>query len=261
MRWLFLRGLAREQRHWLGFPDTFAAQVRHPSGAPTTTIALDLPGFGTENDALVPATVAGFVDDLRPRLRRSITAGERCAIFGVSLGGMVALDWLARHPADFAAGVIVNSSLADLSPPWQRMRPQVALRALVAACLPVARRERFTLAMIRHRGDLDADAARYAEIAAATPPHRAHAVAQLRAALAMRCPARLDVPALVLTSIGDRFVSWRCSQRIAQRLSLPLRIHTGTGRDAAGHDLPLDDPAWVCDQVNDWLRTLPGPRE
>ena len=30
MRWLLLRGLVREQRHWLDFPATFAAAVRSP---------------------------------------------------------------------------------------------------------------------------------------------------------------------------------------------------------------------------------------
>ncbi len=87
----------------------------------------------------------------------------------------------------------------------------------------------------------------------ATPPHRANAAAQVRAALSMRSPGRIDVPTLVLTTAGDRLVSWRCSQRIAERLSLPLRVHTGVGRNAAGHDLPLDDPAWVCAQINEWL--------
>ena len=255
MRWLLLRGLAREQRHWLGFPDYFAAHVRGPDGEPTRTITLDLPGFGTENDAPMPPTVAGFVDDLRTRLQRSIAPGERCAIFGVSLGGMVALNWLERFPADFAAGVVVNSSLADLSPPWHRLRLANLPRVLLAPLLPLRARERLTVGMIRRRGDLDADAARYAEIAVATPPRRANALAQVRAAMTMRSPDRIDVPTLVLTSHGDRFVSWHCSQRIAERLSLPLRVHTGTGREAAGHDLPLDDPAWVCAQINDWLVT------
>ena len=154
MRWLLLRGLVREQRHWLGFPAYFAAHVQSPDGAPTTVITLDLPGFGSENDAPVPRTIAGFVDDLRERLRRSIDAGERCGIFGVSLGGMVALNWLERFPDDLAAGVIVNSSLADLSPPWERIRAANWPRVLLAPLLPLRARERMLLGMTRYQGDL-----------------------------------------------------------------------------------------------------------
>jgi hypothetical protein len=73
-----LRGLVREQRHWLGFPDYFAANVRDRTALRTTVITLDLAGFGSENDA-GPRTIAGFVDDLRERLRRSIDAGDRAA--------------------------------------------------------------------------------------------------------------------------------------------------------------------------------------
>ena len=89
MRWLLLRGLIREQRHWLDFPERFAALVHGPDATPTRPVLLDLPGFGSENDALVPPTVAGFVDDLRARLHRIVPADEPCGIFAVSLGGMV----------------------------------------------------------------------------------------------------------------------------------------------------------------------------
>ena len=84
---------------------------------------------------------------------------------------------------------------------------------------------------------------------------------QLRAAIRVKSPPRLDVPALVLASVGDNLVSWRCSEAIAKRLALPLKLHEGTGTDAAGHDLPLDAPDWVCAQVNAWTATLPLSRQ
>lgn len=52
---------------------------------------------------------------------------------------------------------------------------------------------------------------------------------------------------LVLNSRSDRLVSHLCSEAIARRLNLPLRVHA-----TAGHDLPLDDPQWVAEQIADW---------
>jgi pimeloyl-ACP methyl ester carboxylesterase len=155
--------------------------------------------------------------------------------------------------------VVVNSSLADLSRPWHRMRIVSWPRVLMAPLLPARARERMLLGMTRHQGDLDADAVRYAAIASATPPRRASAAGQLRAAMRMRCPARVTVPTLLLASRGDRLVSWRCSARIAAQLGLPLVVHEGVGAAAAGHDLALDAPDWVCARVNDWLGTSRPP--
>ena len=258
MKWVLLRGLVREQRHWLDFPAYFAANVKSPDGTPTEPVLLDLPGFGTENDAVVPASIDGFVDDVRARLRRVVPEHEKVALLAVSLGGMVALTWLAKHPEDFVGAVVVNSSIGDLSPPWQRMQPHNWPHIARAAFLDARARERLLLSLTRHQGDLDKDADRYAAIATSIVPKKKNFVAQLRAALAVKAPARIDVPTLVLTSKGDALVSWKCSEAISKRLSLPLVVHQGTGAEAAGHDLPLDAPGWVCDQVNAWAVTLPS---
>ncbi len=49
--WLLLRGLGREKRHWGSFPEALERKL----GA--RVLALDLPGFGTENARPSPATV------------------------------------------------------------------------------------------------------------------------------------------------------------------------------------------------------------
>lgn len=256
MKWVLLRGLVREQRHWLDFPSHFAANVKSPGGAPTEVILLDLPGFGTENDAVVPATVDGFVDDVRARLRKVVPGDEKVGLFAVSLGGMVALTWLARYPQDVVGGVIVNSSMGDLSPAWLRMRPANWPRIARAPFMNARARERMLLGMTRHQGNLDKDADRYAAIAASTVPKKKNFVGQLKAALTVKSPGKLAVPALVLASTGDDLVSWRCSEAIASRVGATLKLHDGAGDKAAGHDLPVDDPAWVCARVNEWTATL-----
>ena len=38
-----------------------------------------------------------------------------------------------------------------------------------------------------------------------------------------------------------------CSLRLASSWAVPLILHLH-----AGHDLPLDDPEWVIDQIQRW---------
>ena len=129
--WLLLRGLAREQRHWGRFPQIFSAQL------PGVQIhCLDLPGPGTEHRRKSPLSIAGITDDLRGRwlgLREKNPGPWN--LLAQSLGGMVAMDWAGRHAADFASLVLVNTSAANLTAPWRRMRLAVLpdiMRALVS---------------------------------------------------------------------------------------------------------------------------------
>ena len=58
MQWLLLRGLAREQAHWIDFPEIFEKIV------PDAKVhCLDLPGVGTERDRPSPLNVPAIVDD------------------------------------------------------------------------------------------------------------------------------------------------------------------------------------------------------
>ncbi|WP_162958754.1 hypothetical protein [Nocardia yunnanensis] len=47
---------------------------------------------------------------------------------------------------------------------------------------------------------------------------------------------------------APRLAPYTMSERPARRLRAALRLQ-GT----AGHDLPLDDAAWACDRVAEWL--------
>ena len=56
-------------------------------------------------------------------------------------------------------------------------------------------------------------------------------------------------PVLLLNGQGDRLVSPACSEMIHKKWDLELRSHLW-----AGHDLPLDDGAWVALQLKEWVR-------
>ena len=75
---------------------------------------------------------------------------------------------------------------------------------------------------------------------------------QLLAAARYRAsPVAPGARTLLLGSQHDQLVSSACSRAIAKAWGLPLHVHP-----SAGHDLPLDDPQWVIDEV---LRWVAGP--
>jgi pimeloyl-ACP methyl ester carboxylesterase len=244
--WLLLRGLTREARHWGSFP---AALERALPGARAFT--LDLPGIGTERHRPSPSTISGIADDLRARWAELRASSDRpWRLLAMSLGGMVAADWCARHPEDFSEVVLINSSARDVGHPLQRMQPAVLPRALgTAFARDLVAKERTILEITTSsHGDDAALAQEWAAYAREWPMPRATAVAQLLAAMRFRAPERMPIRSLVLTSAGDRLCAPICSRRLAARFSSDFDEHP-----SAGHDLPLDDPRWVTERISRWL--------
>ena len=236
--WLLLRGLVREQRHWGSFSGAVAERMG------VRVQCLVFPGTGTEHTRESPGTIAGIVDDIRARLDR----GEGTwGIFAVSLGGMVALDWADRYPDDFARVVVCNTSAGDLSPVWHRMRPQRWPRVVFSALsTDVRARERRILEMTTNRADIDREtlSATWAGYAADAPVARAVFARQLSAATRSKAPTALSTSVSVLVADGDNLVNPACSKQIAARLGIEPQVHPW-----GGHDLALDDPAWVLDHL------------
>jgi pimeloyl-ACP methyl ester carboxylesterase len=231
--WFLLRGLTREAAHWGDFREAFARAL--PDADVQT---LDLPGAGVHHRAQWPATVAEAME----RVRREARIGDgRSFVFGVSLGGMVAMEWAARYPAELAGVVIGASSAGDLSPPWKRMRPRALLSLLRGGEARIVR------TIINHRERWHATTAAWLEIARQRQVSRANAAAQLRSAIRWRAPQAMPVPALFLVGTTDRLVHADCSRALARRYSAPLVEHA-----TAGHDLTTDAGDWVIDEIQRW---------
>src|SRR5262249_21672279 len=94
-------------------------------------VPLDLPGVGACGDEPWPASMAAVMESVRRRAAPWLGRG-RVFVFGVSLGGMVAMEWAAHHPGELAGTVVGASSSAGLSPFWQRFRPAVLPRIVAA---------------------------------------------------------------------------------------------------------------------------------
>jgi pimeloyl-ACP methyl ester carboxylesterase len=249
-RWIILRGLTREVAHWGGFVDTLRAAMPDATVTP-----VELPGAGELRAQPWPGDVAAAMEDVRRRaaLASPPTNGCRTFVFGMSLGGMLTMEWAARHPDELAGIVIGASSARDLSRPWQRMRPG-ALPAVLGGRFrrDVHARERGIVRVVTNRADRWGDVtARWADIARERPISGAAARAQLIAAMRWSAPARLSVPALFVVGTTDRLVEASCSRALARRYAAPLVEHA-----TAGHDLSTDEPEWLADQIARWRSGL-----
>lgn len=246
--WFFLRGLGRESGHWGDFLSEFEGKIH---GARAT--ALDLPGFGSRRSERSPASISGIVDELQLAFADARTAEpERIPfLFAVSLGGMVAADWLARAPEVFAGAVLLNSSFGAWSSAFQRLTPEAMARLAGIALAPGAlARERRVLGMISNRPEIrERVAAEWARIEKERPLRIENFLRQLVAASQFQ--PREEPPAapvLILCSLADRMVDSSCSLEISRRWRAPIRRH-----GSSGHDLPLDAPDWVIQQTSEWL--------
>jgi pimeloyl-ACP methyl ester carboxylesterase len=247
--WVLLRGLGREARHWGNFVTLLQQAV--PAG--DSVLTLDLPGNGSRWRECSPWSVAAMAESVRAELARRPAAHD-CVLVALSLGAMAALQWATIHPRAVRGCVLINSSMGGLSPLWQRLRPAALLQLLLVARpgATALSREQRILRLTSNRDVDPALAAAWVDYARAAPVSGASMLRQLVAAARYRAPAALPpVPLLLLASQRDRLASVRCSRAMARAWGVPLREHP-----SAGHDLPLDDPSWVVEQIFAWQLAL-----
>lgn len=253
--WVLLRGLTRESRHWGEFPALLQAQL-----GSAQVVTLDLPGNGQLHVQASPTSVPEMADACRALLHeRGLPPPYH--LLAMSLGAMVALAWAHAHADELLGCVLINTSLRTFSPWYQRLRPRSYGRVLgMALSRDAAAIERTVLEMTTRHPTVDSsklltDWLRWRN---ENPVSRANALRQLWAAARFSAPRVAPrVPLLVLVSAADGLVDPRCSQRLAQAWDATLRAHP-----TAGHDLPLDDGAWVAREVAAWLAaTDQAPRK
>lgn len=244
-RWLLLRGLAREQRHWYRFPEVFAGAL-----GDVTTHCIDYPGVGTEHTRTSPASIRAIMEDTRDRwLRLRDEHPGDWNLLGISLGGMISMQWASDHPDDFRRVVLVNTSASDLARPWERMDLAI-LPQIVAAARTTddVRRERIVLGFTtRLAPDLDLIARDWSRFREDRPAPVGTLVRQLAAASRFRAPKRLAPKTLVVAAARDVLAHPVCGERLAKHLGVPIVVHP-----SAGHDLAVDDGPWLAGQVRDW---------
>lgn len=245
MHIVLLRGLAREAAHWLDFPE----QLKNLLGDNYRLHLVDFPGCGKyfQQDAL--ASIADMTEFARNEIAALKPETDALYLLGISMGGMVALDWAQRYPHTVRGLVLINSSAGD-QPFWWRLRP-AAWPTMIRALLTSSQtREACVLNIVsNNKADYTQHLNQWLSIQQQRPVSRATIITMLRAAAQFRPRSTCAVHGLVLASEHDRMVSVRASEAIAAQFHWPINKH-----HSAGHDLPMDDPHWVATQITQWLQ-------
>jgi pimeloyl-ACP methyl ester carboxylesterase len=251
-RWILLRGLTREARHWGDLPGSLGSRL---GGDPV--LAIDLPGNGSRCLEPSPLSIARMMASARASLGAA-RESPPYVLVGMSLGAMIAMAWASARPDEVAGVVLLNSSSRGLSPWYRRLRwLQLPTMLRIATTRdPAVRESRVLRLTTRHppqpEGPLIASWIAWRR---EHPVSTANAIRQLIAAARFQGPAMLaPVPVLVLTGAKDALVDPACSLALANAWGGELRIHP-----TAGHDLTLDDGAWVTEQIAEWWRRI-GPQ-
>lgn len=247
--WLLLRGLSRETGHWGEFLPRL--QSRFPSAQIST---LDLPGTGQHYRLTSPCRITEIMEFVRQQALEQGLLNQPLTIVSLSLGAMVSWEWMLKHPDEICAAALINTSLASLSPFYQRLRWQSYpdFFKLLLQTDPF-RRESAILKCIANRRDQDQEiAAEWANIQAQRPVGMANTFRQITAAARYRPKDIKPKPAiLLLTGRCDRFVSPACTDAIHNKWHIQQQNHPW-----GGHDLTYDDGAWVADRLQDWVEQL-----
>lgn len=244
--WLLLRGLTREAGHWGDFLPLL--QQAFPNAQ---IHCLDLAGSGEFYQQASPKTIGQITAQVRQHAQQRGWLTAKITLLTLSLGGMVAWDWMQQYPDDINGAVLMNSSLASVNPFYQRLRWQSYKQLAHVIHQPDDYKRE--VAIVKLVSNLASQhekvAAQWGEIQHLRPVSRQNALRQIIAAARYKPSlAKPLPPVLLLNGLGDRLVSPACSAAISKRWSMPLMTHPW-----AGHDLCIDDANWVIAQLQQWL--------
>jgi pimeloyl-[acyl-carrier protein] methyl ester esterase len=240
----FLRGLVRESAHWSGFVETF--QKSYPE---CNIVLLDLPGSGKYFQSSCPTSISKIVDFLRTEFLAN--KSEENYFFAVSLGAMVGFHWLQKYEEDFRGGIFANTSMRGLNPFYRRLLPQNYWKIFSLFFSNDSKKlERTILAITSENCSRFAELEKsWSELHKIRPVSKANAIRQLLAAAKYSpSPKKPKAKILLLNGSKDQLVSPKCSEAIAKFWDVPLKTNA-----LAGHDITLDQPEWVIEQVKNFV--------
>ena len=238
--WILLRGLARGRGHWGSFAEMF--QQSRPQDQ---FEFLNSPGCGERFAEESPVKISDYVEDLRQQ-SRFIKEGQPVHLLAVSLGGMMAVEWMRLYPQEIARAFLVGTSASNWAHFYERFQPHNYI-PLVQMLTSKNREfiEKKLMHMVANSEErIAAEWEAMLSYSRRCPLQAKNVLRQLYAAAHFDFPEKVPGPVKIIGSHGDRLVSPRCSLKIAAHWGLEAQMHSW-----AGHDIAVDDPRWLIEQV------------
>jgi pimeloyl-[acyl-carrier protein] methyl ester esterase len=245
---LLVRGLSREKSHWGDFP----LQLHKALGLKVHCI--DLPGMGEFNDHLAPINIHENTLFLRQRWLELVeeNPGE-WLILGVSLGGMVCLDWATSFNSDAKNFIVVNSSVKGLCKLFDRMSPYALCKMSLAFLCKGSSQEKhiFELTSVQSAKSTSSRniIKSWIDIRNKRPITRLNFSRQLLSAMRYQYVDKEIDNILFIAGKHDQLCSYRSSISLGKKYNAPVRLCDS----GAGHDFALDRPDFLLAQIESIL--------
>ncbi|WP_448563393.1 alpha/beta fold hydrolase [Thalassotalea ganghwensis] len=242
--WVLIRGLGRDARHWGVFLKDFTNAVNGDH-----VVTLDTLGNGRFAEEKSPLTINQFTEHCRQQLSNALelTPDHRVHLVALSLGGMIALDWAQRYPDEIDSLTLINTSVANLTPWYQRIQLSSLSQLIKAVFInnkPLAV-ERVVLALTSNQqASPHPMLNEWVALREHTATSRKNLLRQLIAASRFSLRSPITAKMLIICSPKDKLVAHQASLDLHQRINSHLVTHPW-----AGHDIALDDPDWLIAQL------------
>ena len=241
---VLIRGLARSHRYFEPIVPLLARRFQ--------VLLFDNRGAGRSDTPPGPYTSAQMADDVVAVLD---AAGVQSAwLLGMSLGGMIALDVVQRHP-ERVRGLVLGSVTARGRGIPERVPLWPKLLLAVSAILPklLARKVQAWVTLSDAFVDqAEAVMDRWDAIAADEPfsirALLAH-LAAIRSHDSVPFLPSVDVPTLVMAGRDDRLVPWRNSVYLADRIPHAELVVV----DDCGHNIETEQPRLMARRVTEFV--------
>jgi pimeloyl-ACP methyl ester carboxylesterase len=245
---VLLHGYTGHARSWDAFAEAMSDRYR--------VIALDQRGHGESGWAAADAYgIENMADDLTAFVAALGLQGF--TLLGLSMGGMVAMEYAGRRPPELAAVVIVDIAPEMVSSGAGRIRDGAKASDIFAsrdAAFAAARADNPRPPEAHHRHRVDHSLMRLADGTWTWRYDRAlRSVSALRprdAATAWRSCAAITVPALLIRGAESDLLSPETAARMVETIPGGLFAEVA----GAGHSVPLDAPEGFLAAARDFLK-------
>ena len=241
-----LIGLTKETRHW---SEDFLKAIKEQLH-PKEIHLVELPGAGKLLHKKSPATISKIVDEARSHV--SFHPERKRLVVAISMGGMVAWEWVTRYPNDFEGMVMINSSLAGVSPTFKRLQPKALVDFFKIAATPKGEvKEKLVLDLCsNHPENSKKIHPHWTKLSLEANMPLPNVLNQLLAAMKFRPKKIPHIPLLVVAAKHDRLAHYSCSEQIANLTKSKFVLCEDK---TVGHAFHVDAPEFLVTEIKTWL--------